>query len=269
MRRRFKRSTDNLFPPIRFPSLNFDEGDGDPGGSGGPTGGGNGPTGGEGFQIESGGSIWDIPTHTGGTPTGSVAPAHVTTPTGGTPTPADSALAQFESRVAGLTFDDLTFDETQMTEIFDNRDFSALNAHIHKSLRAVYKNSMIDSVRMMNTMQEKIMSKIRSEAQIVTTQNDNINALRAALPFTANPNVSPIADAALNTQLGAGKNINEAIETVRAFFKQSAEISSKDLGLNLPPSGDPGSGNFRQGAEDEPVDWEHLLSGGVVKQAGE
>jgi len=265
MRRRSKFSTNNPFSRIGYRNFLYDgEGSGegnDPGGgSGGPNG--AGPTGSiapTGFQIADH-NVWNPPAPIG--PTGTpVAPA---APVAATPaqTPSETAMAQFDTRVAGLQFDAFTPTDEQTAAIFDNRDLSALNDFMHTGFRSVYKSAMIDAVRMMNTMQTNIMKNVRTEAQSVTDQNSNINALRAALPFTANPNMAPIADAALQTQLGAGKNIDEAISIVRAFFEQSAQISSKDLGLNLPPSGEPGTGNFRQGAEGEEIDWTKLLGGG-------
>lgn len=268
MYRKSKISTCNPFPMHGYRNFLYDEGNGSEpgGGSGGGPSGGSGPTGTSkptGFQIETGPSIWDASKPTGQTSVDGVVAPVTPTPTGGQ----NDAMVQFDKRIADMSFAPLQLDEAQVATFFDNRDISGLNDHIHTGLRDVYRKTMIDSVRMMNTMQENIMAKMRTEAQNVTDQSSNIAALRAALPFTQNPNVSPIADAALQTQLSAGKNVTEAIATVREFFKQTAQISAKDLGFNLPPTGDPGSTDFRQGAEEEEVDWTHLLSGGV-KHAG-
>lgn len=243
------------------------EGGGDAGGSGGGVGGATGTpadAGAGAFDITKS-DIWN-PTPT---PASDVTPATpAATPTGGTAQP--TAMETFDKRVADLPVPTLAMTEEEAEAFFTNRDLAGLNAHIGKSLRDVYKTTIMDTMKMISQVRGQMMDEIKTESRAVHTAGQNTAALRSALPFTGNPNVSPIADAVLSAAMTAGKSADDAINMVRQFFQQTTKLGAKDLGISLPPSNAPGSGRFGANAEDETggVDWVALLSHGNAPAEG-
>ncbi len=242
---------------------------------GGDAGGGTGTPGTPGTPADAGGDtgfdinkgdIWNQPTAPAAEPVPVAAPAPATT---GDPA-APSAVDAFNKRVADLSVPTLEMSDEQAGAFFDNRDLAGLNDHIGNSLREVYKTTIMDTMKMLSQMRGQMMDEIKTESQAVHTAGQNTSALRAALPFTSNPNVSPIADAILAATMQAGKSADDAIGTVRQFFQQTIKLSAKDLGISLPPSNAPGSGRFGGNAEDEAgdVDWVALLSHGHAPAEG-
>ena len=91
--------------------------------------------------------------------------------------------------------------------------------------------------------------------------------MQAVLSFTKQPAINPVATAVLAQLIKKGKSVEDAIIGVKAFFKQTALISGKELGVNTAPRSRPGQQPFNNNAidtdEEEEVEHTYELSKGL------
>jgi len=149
-----------------------------------------------------------------------------------------------------------------------NGDMSSMQKAFTQIGSQAYTATLTDANRL---MQSKINDAVTAavEKAGVNYKGDKLtDAMHTALPFTKDPAMSPVARGILGQFLKKGLSDEEALNKTKAYFKNFALKSAKDLGVNA-GSSRPGSGQFNQGAggidtgEDDAdeIDWVSALSG--------
>ncbi len=158
----------------------------------------------------------------------------------------------------GLNLDEISAELNQGNTTALNKAFSHMASNI-------YRQSMIDASKIIDKkVQEGVDKAIKSSTNAVQG-NMAVDKMQATLAFTAKPVISPIANAVLAQLIKKGKSVDDAIAGVKVFFKQTAQLSGKELGLNPPPNARPGQRPFNSNViddseETEEVDWLETLN---------
>ena len=78
------------------------------------------------------------------------------------------------------------------------------------------------------------------------------NAMQAAMPFTTNPSIAPIAEGVMAQALRREKgDIGKAVKLTQRFFTEMIPITASDLGVRTIPAGSPGADGIRSNLGDE------------------
>ena len=196
------------------------------------------------------------------------------TPVANPAAPVDHAKA-FNEHVAGLN----------LTEGVDVRGIAALmNGQgepqaIEEALTTAF-NTIGSNVYRANLMTTNKLVDGRVKTAMDDAQTNVTGDIRAdlavqemhrALPFAADPNVAPIAKAALNQFMGQGKqDLNTAIASVKAYFEQTTGAMTKFFNKDVPQARNVGGGfvapNNNDGDESGGTDFLALLGGKSVDE---
>lgn len=157
----------------------------------------------------------------------------------------------------GLNLDEISTELNQGKTDGLNKAFGHMAANI-------YRQSMIDASKIIDKkVQEGVDKAIKSSTNAVQG-NMAVDKMQVALSFTKQPAISPVATAVLAQLIKKGKSVDDAINGVRTFFKQTAQISAKELGLNAAPRARPGNKTFNsniiENDEEAEVDWMDTLN---------
>lgn len=147
-------------------------------------------------------------------------------------------------------------------------NYDSLNSAFSQLSANVYERAIMDSNRLVEAKVKTAVEDAVNQATGKTNANLAVRELNDALPFTKMPAFAPVAKAVFNQMMGEHDNDTaKAIESTRAYFKQSAELSAKDLGIQTAPSTGPGSNGFGKGSVNsgndagEETDWMAALTG--------
>jgi len=142
----------------------------------------------------------------------------------------------FNEHVAGL---DLTsgIDLTQLQEDAQNGNTDSLN----KAFETVASNVYKASLQQMNTLVDNkittAIDKAVSESTSVMNESTAVKEMQAALPFTSDKNIAPVAEAALKQIMSNGASVQEAVKQVSAFFQSTADAVSGGNNNSANPTG--------------------------------
>ncbi len=155
-------------------------------------------------------------------------------------------------------------DLSEISTELNQGNTEALNKAFTHMASNIYRQSMINASKIIDKkVQEGVDKAVKSSANAVQG-NMAVDKMQAALSFTKQPAISPVATAVLAQLIKKGKSVDDAINGVRTFFKQTAHISAKELGLNQPPRSRPGQQPFNNNIidtdEEAETDWMETLN---------
>jgi len=141
----------------------------------------------------------------------------------------------------------------------------SLNKALGTLASNVYRQAMIDTSKIIDKKVQEGVDKAIKQSTNAVQGNMAVDKMQATLQFTKNPAINPVATAVLSQLIKKGKSVDEAIAGVKVFFKQTATISAKELGLRNPPRDRPGGKQFNPSNimtddDDEEIDWMDTLN---------
>lgn len=151
------------------------------------------------------------------------------------------AMAAFEQFVGSKNF--LSADKQQMeaaVEGIRNGDLSPLMDMMHNSMRAVFKQSLIDNAQLLQNRMGEFRKEVQGIATGTFTAGNMFEKLSADLPGISNPMIDPLAKQIFGKAYSKFKDYGKARDAVKSYF---SEIGV-DLGTGNKPR--PGSDNRRQ-----------------------
>ncbi len=154
-------------------------------------------------------------------------------------------------------------DLTKISEELNQGKTEGLGTAFSAIAAQTYRQAMVD-------MSKVIDQKVAAGIEAAVTKSSNavhgdmaVRQMNTTLEFTQNPAIAPIANAALAQLIKKGKTVDEAVESVRAFFTKTSQLSAKELKLQNPPRGRPGNQPFNGagdvGNDEEETDWMDTL----------
>lgn len=141
------------------------------------------------------------------------------------------------------------------TESLDNA-FSTIASN-------TYRQAMVDMSKVIDQKVEAGVAKAVQQSSNASQSDMAVKQMNAELKFTKSPVIAPVASAVLAQLIKKGKSTEDAVNGVREFFKQTSQLSAKELGRQNPPQSRPGNQRFdnpvnSDDAENE-VDWMETL----------
>lgn len=169
----------------------------------------------------------------------------------------------FNTHIESLKLTD-GLDLSEISTELNEGNTTALNKAFSHMAANIYRHALVDASKVIDKkVQEGVDKAIKSSTNAVQG-NMAVDKMQSALSFTKRPAISPVAAAVLAQLIKKGKSVDEAIDGVKLFFKQTAQISGKELGLNAAPRGRPGQQIFNASViddDDEPeTDWMDTLN---------
>jgi len=153
----------------------------------------------------------------------------------------------FDKHVASLNLSN-GVDLSELQEQAAEGNFESLE----KAFDTVAANTYKAALQQMNTiMDNKIATSIEkavAESSSVMNENMALNEMRSALPFVADKDIAPVAEAALKQLMSKGDSVEKAIEKVQQFFQSTAE---KVTGNNQQNQNNPINGTFNRNSNTE------------------
>lgn len=141
------------------------------------------------------------------------------------------------------------------TESLDNA-FSTIASN-------TYRQAMVDMSKVIDQKVEAGVAKAVQQSSNASQSDMAVKHMNTELNFTKNPVIAPVASAVLAQLIKKGKSTEDAVNGVREFFKQTSQLSAKELGRQNPPHSRPGNQRFdnpvnSDDAENE-IDWMETL----------
>lgn len=128
-------------------------------------------------------------------------------------------------------------------EAFRNQDFEGFQQNFQQTLSDVAANTYKAALQQMNQLADKkidaAIEKAVAESSETVNQNMAVNKMKTDLPFVNDPDIEPVASAALQQFLSKNVPMDEAIKKVGEFFNSTAQKIADSYGGNAP-----GSGNY-------------------------
>jgi len=139
-----------------------------------------------------------------------------------------------------------------------NGDHSSLEAAFNTLGANSYRSGVADAQRLMDSKVKDAVGQAVDQSTGNYKSDMVIGQMKMALPFTAAPEIEPIAKAVLTQFIKQGKSQTQAIEEVGKFF----EHVSKTAGGNVQsaPDGQPGSRNYNNGKQSQETDWDSIFT---------
>ncbi len=170
-----------------------------------------------------------------------------------------AAQIAFDEHVASLGLAP-NFTPEEIQALVDTRDPAKFTETLGKMGERIYRQAIMDTNRIIESRIGEAVDAAVAKATGVYQTDQFVQKLNAALPFTADADISPVAQGVAAQLVKKGKTPEEAIEGTRRFFKKVGQLSAQDLGINTPPRTGPGSNPFAQSG-DEGEDWLDILTG--------
>jgi len=150
-----------------------------------------------------------------------------------------------QKHIEGL---DLTagIDLSKIQEDLQTGSTESLNSAFESIAANSYKASMMQMNKIMDQKIAAAKEQAVQESKASLDADSATREMHVKLPFTTDPNIAPVAKAALNQFLKNGKDLPTAIQLTANFFKSTAE---KISGVSTPPSNLDGS--FNQNSNNE------------------
>ena len=157
---------------------------------------------------------------------------------------------QSQQRTPQEIFDEHITSQNFLRDIDVEKIASELTAGNTDSLKAslgsLAKNVYTSALTNMNTVIDKKVeagiAKAVEQAKGNIGSDFAIQAMQRKLPFTAKPAIAPMATQVLEQLIKKGKSVDDAVDGVNQYFRETAKLYTKDL----PPQSRPGSGRFSE-----------------------
>jgi hypothetical protein len=179
------------------------------------------------------------------------------------PTPQEVFDQHFDSLNIGAGFD-----MAQVTSDIQNGGVEQLNNFANVLAKDIYRAAITQSSKIMDSKVEAAVNAAVNKSSGEFNATLATNELNAALPFTSDESIKPIADAVFSRFVKKGLSVPEAIGKTKAYFEHTFKLAGKTLDTK-PPGQQPGqrgfgaSGGNPQGTDDEEEqDWVAILGGG-------
>lgn len=135
-------------------------------------------------------------------------------------------------------------------------DSKGLAAALQKSQREMYRETMLDSSRMVNSAIDRAVDKAVQKATGNFQTDKAKDTLRRVVPLANNPNVAPIAEAIMSTFIKKGQSHADAASNVSKVFNAIRGVKGKDIGVDDPPRDRNGNrGGAAQNDDEDMIDW--------------
>lgn len=149
---------------------------------------------------------------------------------------------QFAAHIDGLGLTN-NVDMAKIQEDMQTGNTDSLSKAFQQVAANTYKATMLQ----MNELVDSKINKAQSETEKAASDNWNadlaVREMNTKLPFTSDPNISPIATAVLNRFITKGDSVESAIKKTQDFFASTAQ---KINGTSMPPANSPGNSQFSQ-----------------------
>lgn len=128
--------------------------------------------------------------------------------------------------------------------------------------KEVYRHALMDSRQIINDKVEEAVGTAVKRSNGERQSEQVISMMNTDMPFTKDPNIAPVANAALSAAIKAGDKPEDAVKKVRKFFKHITGVTvenDEEIGGTF-VNANGGSRGGNQGNQD--VDWFAALSAG-------
>lgn len=168
-----------------------------------------------------------------------------------------SPLDTLQTKISAMDFGGTVSDEVKQQ--IGEGNFEGLGAMMNKVGQEAVLQGVVMAAKMMNTNQEQMKAEITRQVRGHQSTSEATNAMRAAMPFTEKPEISPIAEGIMAQALRKENgDIGKAVGLTKRFFTEMLGITASDLGVRTVPSGNPGAGGIHSNLGDESgpdIDW--------------
>jgi len=142
-------------------------------------------------------------------------------------------------------------------------DLTGLPDLMSSTAKAAYKRALQDTSKLIDKRVKDAVTEAVNTANSSRKIDNVVTRMNETLEFTADTLIAPVAKTVLGRALKKGQNEDQAIETVRKYFQQTADKAASALGNkggNNRNQRLPGNGAFNNNRDDD-VDFLELLSG--------
>lgn len=146
-----------------------------------------------------------------------------------------------KSHIESLNLSD-GIDLTKIQEDIQAGNNDSLTAAFSSIAENTYKASMMSMNKIMDAKIATVKTEAAQEASATMNAASAVREMNTALPFTSDPDIAPVAKAALNQFMQNGADLPTAIQAVTKFFKATAEKINSN---GTPPTNLNGN-NFNQ-----------------------
>lgn len=138
-----------------------------------------------------------------------------------------------------------------------NGDITGLQNAILKSQREMYRETMLDSSKMVNAAIDRAVNAAVERATGNFQTDKAKTTLQTVVPLAKNPNVAPIAEAIMSTFIKKGQDHDTAARNVSKVFDAIRNVKGKDIGVEDPPRGrnDTRGSRAADDGDEELIDW--------------
>lgn len=141
----------------------------------------------------------------------------------------------------------------------------SLQAALTQVAGNAYRASMLNSTKIMDAKIDAAIASAVNQSEGKFKTADAIRQLHAALPFTAQPAIAPVAKGVFGQYIKKGSSIEDAIKQTQNYFRETAKLSAKDVGLHTVSKDShrsgPGGIELPDDDTEDQSDWMKILSG--------
>jgi len=146
-----------------------------------------------------------------------------------------------QKHIASLKLTD-GIDFSQIQQDLQTGSTESLTKALETTAANAYKSSMMQMSKIMDNKLAAVKQEALNESKATMNADLAVRQMNTDLPFTADPNIAPVAKAVLNQFIKGGKDLPSAIKATAEFFKSTA---SKINSSGTPP-GNQNNSNFSQ-----------------------
>jgi hypothetical protein len=154
----------------------------------------------------------------------------------------DNNTNAFDQYVNGLSFAPQLSDEVRQQ--IQSGDFSSLDEILNRQGRSVFRQAIEGANRLIQAQVEKAVERAVQQSNANFRTQNFIDRMENKLPYTAKPNIAPVARTVLAQFIRKGDDIDTALGKVDLYFRDVSNLFSGNNG-NRQTGGRPGSNGFR------------------------
>lgn len=113
--------------------------------------------------------------------------------------------------------------DQEAQEAFRSGDWEGFQGALHKQFAGVYQNVLSDVNRLVNGMKKSIVDEAVAQSGSQINARQAVAQMHKELPWTADPVIAPVAQAALSQAIKKGKSVTEAVALIPKLFNRASE----------------------------------------------
>lgn len=160
-------------------------------------------------------------------------------------------------------------DVDKITNDLNSGSTESLATAFSSLAKNIYTQALVNTNKIVDQKIEQAVTKAIKQSKNEFGSDFATQQMNTQLPFTNKPSIAPIAKQVLEQLIKKGKSTNEAVEGVKQYFQDTAQVFAKESGLRIAPKSRAGTGRFSStpvsddldDSEEEVVDFIKILGG--------